>query len=774
MLKEAPAGTWTGTNPRAGPLILLVDDNTAFIETLADRFEARGYRVITARDAIHAREAVRGHTVEVAVLDLTLPDTNGLELLSTIRARSPTTEVIILTGHGSVATAVKAMSRGAFSYVEKPCPFERLYVLVVRALARRSAKMEAAGPNDTLPWLAYEPASGHVTTSGPALGRLLADHLDRFSRLLPDPAERSRHLSALRLTGHAVSDVMRPDGRRLRVCSYGDESGARAIVLDVTAEHRHHAESDRLRRHFETLFENLPAGVAIINSDYVVTRANQAFARCYDLSPVEAIGRRCHDIIHGRATPCHSHGEVCPIKNSLATGATVRVLHRHRHADGVIRDIEATVAPLCDDSGTVVSFITILADFTAVKRTQAESEEKSRRLEELNRRLREQQEHQGRLAAELTRRNRELVQANTAKDEFLSTVSHELRTPLTAICESINLVADGTLGAVAERQARFLGLALGNTRRLGDTINNLLDASRLKAGRVECRPAPLDLAELTANVAAGFGAAARNKGIGIACHRAAESVPVFADPCQVRRAICNLVGNAVKFTDRGSVTLACRLRKDEALISVTDTGVGIPAEEQVKIFERFSQGREGRARPHGTGLGLPLARRLIELNGGRLWFESTEGTGSSFHLALPLDSPASRLAWLLGQRPPAPGRSWLLLIRADPGTGLSARLDDACRLAAEPRRTQDTPVTAVPGCHLTGSVSPVATQAVPLSPTLALLLTGNEEAACAACRRVREGIGGDDSTRPGLRLVPLSAGTDVADLLAALKEAPNA
>jgi len=750
-----------GVSAAAGPLILVVDDDTAFAETLADVLETKGYHVVTACDLAHAVEATRAHHIDLALIDLKLPGANGVEVLTRIKEQSPATEAVILTAHGSVKSAVAAMGQGAFGYIEKPYDIEKLVVLTERALAHRSGSrsLDESAVRAAVPWLAFDHKTGTVSAVSPALQRLLGRFQPHdLGQLITDPAERERHLAALRATGRAIAEVPSPDGSDgwLRICSFtaGDDTEAQSVISDMTVEHQRHAEGDRLRLYFEALFTNLAAGIVIIDSEYVIHQANPAFARLCERSPDEIVGRRCHEVIHGHATPCHFHGEVCPIKNSLLTGATARVLHQHRDTRGRLRYIENTVAPLRDSSGTIVSFAAILADFTSVKQAHADSEEKTRRLEELNRQISEHQERITAQADELTRKNRELVQANATKDEFLSMVSHELRTPLTSIGEGINLVADGTLGPISDRQARFLGIALNNTYRLGDIINDLLDISRIEAGRMNCSPATCDIVRLIADAAASFGPAAHHKGIDIACPADDRPLLVFADPHLARRSLYNLLSNAVKFTDEGGIALTWTSDGHFATVTVADTGIGIPAAELNRVFERFHQSHRDGSRPPGTGLGLALTREMVRLNGGRIRLESSEGSGTTFSFTLPLDSPLARLAWLLDQRPtdkPAPHS--LLLVRSRTGAGLSALLERVSSLA-----TGNDAVA--PGCF------------IPDLSAIALLVPGSNGQGEASARRIVAGIAADQA-RPedlDLRLLKLVEETTSDVLLAEIRK----
>jgi len=223
-------------------------------------------------------------------------------------------------------------------------------------------------------------------------------------------------------------------------------------------------------------------------------------------------------------------------------------------------------------------------------------------------------------------------------------------------------VADGTLGPVNEKQARFLTMVKNNTRRLTDLINDLLDLSRIESGRMELRAAPLDLGRLLPDAIAGFQPLARQKGLTLETRLADLPLVAYADERMLRRIMNNLLSNSLKFTDAGAVTVSCQAVPDSVVISVADSGIGIPAAEQPRLFEKFFQvhHHDGR-RPPGTGLGLVLTREMVEMNSGRIWFESTEGKGSVFSFTLPLDRPTARLAALLGRMKRSGGGAPLLV-----------------------------------------------------------------------------------------------------------------
>jgi hypothetical protein len=269
----------------------------------------------------------------------------------------------------------------------------------------------------------------------------------------------------------------------------------------------------------------------------------------------------------------------------------------------------------------------ILDEASQVRAYSHELEQKSRELEQAT--------------AELREANERLRELDRLKDDFMSTVSHELRTPLTSIRAFSEMLLDDPRIDLEERK-RFLGIIVSEAGRLTRLINQILDLAKLESGRVEWNTEAVDLCEVVRDSAAALSQMFRDKGVALALAVPAEPAPVLSDRDRLTQVVINLLSNAQKFVPEGTgrVDVALVRQEGQVRVSVTDNGPGIRREDQELVFEKFRQGGSVLTdKPHGTGLGLPISRQIVEYFGGRLWVESEPGAGATFIFTLPEHRP---------------------------------------------------------------------------------------------------------------------------------------
>jgi signal transduction histidine kinase len=269
---------------------------------------------------------------------------------------------------------------------------------------------------------------------------------------------------------------------------------------------------------------------------------------------------------------------------------------------------------------------------------------------------------------ELERLSSELLRVNRMKSEFLANVSHELRTPLNAIVGFVDLLREGVYGELAPRQVKPVERIEASANHLRHLVDQVLDLAKMAAGRLEIHTETIDLRPFVLDVASEVESLVSEKGLSLSLVMGAALPRIRTDPTHLRQILMNLLGNAVKYTNDGGIVIRTRLvdslpdsgqaaGQNAATvdrgshpatqwigIQVIDTGIGIDPADQTRIFEEFEQvdaGPRGNSAERGTGLGLPISRRLAALIGGIVELESELGKGSTFTLWLPIDSGES-------------------------------------------------------------------------------------------------------------------------------------
>jgi len=252
----------------------------------------------------------------------------------------------------------------------------------------------------------------------------------------------------------------------------------------------------------------------------------------------------------------------------------------------------------------------------------------------------ESQDELGFLAEEFNLMATKLRELDRLKDDFVSSVSHELRSPLSAISGYVELLRSRPLATIDPIRAdKALATIQESAFRLTEFVNDILDMAKLKAGRFDLRREPTDVLEVAEDVMALLQPLFEKKSIEPEVNVPADLPVLVADQEKIRQVLTNLVANALKFTPpKGKITISAKNQGDSILVSVKDTGIGIPEEARRLVFEKFGQADnhdEAGIVPKGTGLGLAIAKGNVEVHGGRIWLESESGKGTTFFFTLP-------------------------------------------------------------------------------------------------------------------------------------------
>ena len=273
-----------------------------------------------------------------------------------------------------------------------------------------------------------------------------------------------------------------------------------------------------------------------------------------------------------------------------------------------------------------------------------------------------------RLYEQLELQRRELATTSQHKSDFLASMSHELRTPLNAVIGFSEVLLERMFGELNDRQADYVQDILDAGRHLLALLNDVLDLSKVEAGRMELEVTTFPAADAIQGVLALVRERAGQHGVELRFDATGAPTHITADELRLKQVLLNVIGNAVKFTpEGGSITVRAWTEGPEVLVTVTDTGIGIAESDRSRIFDSFQQGARSASSTEGTGLGLTLTRRIVELHGGRMWLESELGVGSTFGLALPRQAqPRPVVDW--GGPPVDDVRRAVVVIEDDPSS----------------------------------------------------------------------------------------------------------
>ncbi|MDP1767402.1 MAG: response regulator [Nitrospirota bacterium] len=370
------------------------------------------------------------------------------------------------------------------------------------------------------------------------------------------------------------------------------------------------------------IVESAPNGMLIVNQSGTLLLVNAQIEQLFGYRREELLGQPVEQLIPNRFRSQHPH-----LRTTFFQNPTTRVMGAGRdlfglHKDGTEFPVELGLNPIETSNGTQV--LASIVNITERKRTEATLQQAAIEMEHRN--------------LELAKAHTRAIEATQAKSEFLASMSHEIRTPMNAIIGMADLLQETTLTTEQQEYVRRFSRAATS---LTDLINDILDLTKIETGHLEMESVPFNLADLVDKTAELMSVRANAKALELVAFVHPDVPPyVMGDPTRLRQVLVNLVGNAIKFTERGEIIMRIDPIGNEAgfttlRVSVSDTGIGIPADKIQTIFDSFTQVDSSTTRKYGgTGLGLNISKRIVELMGSHIEVISMEGHGSTLSFVL--------------------------------------------------------------------------------------------------------------------------------------------
>ena len=450
---------------------------------------------------------------------------------------------------------------------------------------------------------------------------------------LVDPDEGTDLL--LEVLTHPLSETGPHGGRVLSVLRNVTDLRRAAHELERQVQRGRLAEMDatRERDRLNLILANVADPILVTDDRSDIILMNDQAARLFAIGGDEPIGSAPHIAVRENDTKFTSFISDFTIDKSRALRAQMRLTHPDSNVD---IPMEVVSGKILNERGESMAIVSVLHDLTK----QADNERLYEALKQLNGEL---EQRVAAATADLAAQNarlqwqsQEVEKANKLKSDFLASMSHELRTPINALLGYTSLMLDRIYGELTPGQEDGLNRIRASARHLLELISDILDLARIEAGKMPIHLSDVTLPDVLGEVARQIEPLVRKKGLSFDSNVVGEPPLMYTDGIKVRQILLNLLSNAVKFTQTGRVMLTSTTRSDCVLFEVTDTGIGIRAQDLASIWEDFRQLDQSRTREFGgTGLGLSITRRLVQQLGGRIDVRSQFGLGTTFTVALP-------------------------------------------------------------------------------------------------------------------------------------------
>ena len=631
------------------PRIMVVEDDPVISMLLMERLTKLKYEVCAvAKSGSQAVELVRKTLPDLVVMDINLEgNMDGIETAARLREQFDV-PVIFSTAYTDEALFQRAKTTEPWGYLVKPYSERELRSVIEVALykermekrlrtSERQFRMLTGIAPFAISVMAADRKFDYLNRRFSELfGYTLEDVPDAdtwFLKAYPDKAYRDNVVRELADAIGIIDGIREVGPRQYTVnCRDGSEKivSFRLVALengrqmmtyqDVTERVR---AEEELRRSYdlqEQILTTAATAIFTVDREKRITEVNDEFCRTTGYSEEEIVGRPCRTFA---LPPCTDQ---CGLYESGYEKGVFNIQCNLRAKNGRTLTILKNATIMRDGNGEIIGGIESFLDVTELI--------------------------DARITAE---------QANRAKSEFMTNMSHELRTPLNAVIGFSELLLEKSVGELNEDQSDYITDILDGGRHLLNLINNILDLSKIEAGKEEIQQSSVDVAALLTSSMNMIKEKALRKGLqlDLVVGKEIERVKLLADEVKLKQIIYNLLSNSAKFTQPGgTITVRAFKSREEIRVSVSDTGIGLRHDDLERVFNSFEQVDSSYSRrQQGTGLGLALTRRLVEMHGGRVWAESDgEGKGSTFSFVIPFVQSYEGAGWSLNSSDPTEDR----------------------------------------------------------------------------------------------------------------------
>jgi len=634
--------------------ILIVDDEKDINEIFKKTLTKAGYEVTSVTDGVQAVYEFKKKVYHVVLVDLKIAGLDGIAVMKAVKEIRPSTEVIIVTGFGSLESAQEALRAGAYDYLLKPIPdINDIIRIVQRAIDKERLLQGNQELIGHLKKKIYELnilyQISHAISYTLDYYQLINIILYSLNKVVDFDAAASFLLDGRKsyLSVYLTRPLSEPLIEKIKTEIYAEfvqHTGLRIVKNEISFnlsrlyQEQSGGQNEAVKTLKTSYYFPLSVEKKIVGVINILSHKPAAFSE-EDTGLLHAIieqvcgsiERLRHLIDQEKSTmermvETMTEGVVMlnPRNELMAFNPSARRMLGFAPSDEMswkILQDKLKVFNLdralleCQSTGQMVTREVIIPQkHTMILRGDI-SLVRNREEEVLGTLI---------ILRDITKEK----EVDRMKTEFISTVSHELRTPLSITKEGINLVLDRIPGELNEKQERILGTARGNIDRLSRIINNLLDISKMEAGKLDLKREEVNLVDMAKHVVASFEASFKEKGVELKLSASEQRIHMYIDADRVVQIFTNLIGNALKFTEKGSVEVSILDRGKDVQCEVIDTGVGIAREDIPKLFSKFQQfGRTTGSGEKGTGLGLVISKEIVEMHQGKIWAESEPVSG---------------------------------------------------------------------------------------------------------------------------------------------------